>query len=217
MGRTKERLSRSVVTAAAVALADAEGLDALTIRRLATDLGVTPMALYWHFADKDALFDGIAEAVLSEVQVPEAGEGEWYDDLRTLLDALLDALAAHPAAAELVKGRFLENETGCELTERVLTLLRAGGFSAERSSQLAVYALLFMVGLVTGMPGQAIGATDEEREQAVRSKWAKLQALPPQRYPCLLASAETLTDCAASDQWLSLGMDTLMAGIRGQA
>lgn len=217
MGRTKERLSRDVVTQAAVALADAEGLDALTIRRLATDLGVTPMALYWHFKDKDALLDGIAETVLAEVRRPEDASGTWDEQLRALLDALLDALAAHPAVAELVKGRFLQNEPGCELTERVLSLLRDGGFTAERSSQLAVYALLFMVGLVTGMPGQEIGATDEEREQAVRTKWAKLQALPPQRYPRILDSADSLTDCAASDEWLSLGMDTLMAGIRGQA
>jgi TetR/AcrR family transcriptional regulator, tetracycline repressor protein len=215
--RTKERLSRAAVTRAAIALADAEGLEALTIRRLATELGVTPMALYWHFKDKDALHDGIVEAVLAEVRLPDEGGGSWDVELRTVLDALLDALAAHPAIADLVKGRFLVSEPGCELTERVLSLLRAGGCSAERASQLAVYALLFMVGLVTGMPGQAIGASEEEREQAVRSKWAALQALPPKRYPSILDSAATLTDCAASDQWLALGMDTLLAGIRGQA
>src|SRR5690349_18471231 len=50
---TKERLSRETVTERALALADAEGIDAVTIRRLATDLGVTPMALYWHFQDKE--------------------------------------------------------------------------------------------------------------------------------------------------------------------
>jgi TetR/AcrR family tetracycline transcriptional repressor len=216
---TKTRLSRDAVTLAAVALADTEGLDALTIRRLATDLGVTPMALYWHFKDKDALFDGIAEAVLAEVRLPEgAGDPEsWDAQLRTLLDALLDALAAHPAVADLVKGRFLQNEPGRQITERVLALLRTGGFSAEQASQLAVYALLFMVGLVTGMPGQAIGSSEEEREQQVRDKWASLQALPPKRYPCIIDSAESLTDCAATEQFLQLGMDTLMAGIRGRA
>ncbi|MBZ5739819.1 TetR/AcrR family transcriptional regulator C-terminal domain-containing protein [Nocardioides mangrovi] len=215
---TKERLSRETVTRAAVSLADSEGIEALTIRRLATDLGVTPMALYWHFKDKDALFDGIAEAVLAEVELPEeTGAETWDGELRVVLDALCAALAAHPAVAELVKGRFLQNDAGCEITERVLALLRAGGFSTEQASQLAVYALLFMVGLVTGMPGLVIGSDEEEREQAVRRKWASLQALSPKRFPCIIESSASLTDCAASDQWLDDGMDTLMAGIRGRA
>lgn len=219
---TKTRLSRDAVTRAAVALADGDGLEALTIRRLATDLGVTPMALYWHFKDKDALYDGIAEAVLAEVRLPEAADGmedpePWDVQLRALLDALIEVLAEHPAVADLVKGRFMQNEPGRLITERVLALLRTGGFSPEHASQLAVYALLFMIGLVTGVPGQAIGTSDEDREQQVRTKWATLQALPPKRYPCIIESADSLTDCAASDQWLELGLDTLMAGIRGRA
>lgn len=217
-GRGKERLSRDAVAAAAIALVDAEGLDALTIRRLATDLGVTPMALYWHFKDKDALLDGIVEAMLGEVRLPDEASpaAAWDARLRELLAALLDVLAAHPAAADLVKGRFLQNEPGRVITEQVLSLLRGAGFSAERSSQLAVSALLFLTGLVTGMPGLAVGVEAEQREQEIRTKWATLQALPPKRYPCLIESAESLTDCASGDQWLDLGLDTLMAGIRGQ-
>ena len=214
----KERLSRDAVARAGMALADSEGIDALTIRRLAGDLGVTPMALYWHFKDKDALLDGIAEEMLGEVRLPEgdADDESWDASLRELLDSLLDVLAAHPALAELVKRRMLLSDPGREITERVLDLLRTGGFSPERSSQLAVSALLFMTSLVTGMPGLAVGASEDEREEEVRAKWAALQALSPKRYPRILDSAESLTDCAASDEWLSLGMDTLMAGIRGQ-
>lgn len=219
-GRGRERLSRDAVARSAIELVDSEGLDALTVRRLATDLGVTPMALYWHFKDKDALLDGIVEAMLAEVRLPEASASgstqTWDHRLRELLEALLDVLAAHPAAADLVKSRFLLNDPGRVITEEVLSLLRHAGLSTERASQLAVYALLFMTGLVTGMPGLAVGASEDEREQAVRTKWAALQALPPKRYPCLIESAETLTDCAASEQWLGLGLDTLMAGIRGQ-
>src|SRR6476620_10513894 len=57
----RERLSRDTIVAGAVALADAEGLDAVTIRRIANDHQVTPMALYWHFKDKGELLDGIPE------------------------------------------------------------------------------------------------------------------------------------------------------------
>jgi TetR/AcrR family transcriptional regulator, tetracycline repressor protein len=216
--RAKERLSRETVARAALALTDGEGLDALTVRRLATDLGVTPMALYWHFKDKDALLEGVAEAVLLEVRLPTHTESEpWAPRLRELLDALLAPLAAHPAAAPLVKTRMLLNDAGRDIAERVLDLLAEAGFSAERAAQVAVYAMLSMTSLVSDVPGQNVGASEEERDQEVRAKWAALQALPPKRYPRLLESAGWLTDCVESDDWLARGMDTLMAGIEGEA
>ena len=67
----RSRLSKATVVQRALALADAGGLDALTIRRLAQELGVTPMALYWHFRSKDDLLDGLAERVWSEIDVKD--------------------------------------------------------------------------------------------------------------------------------------------------
>ncbi len=101
----KERLSRERIVECAIALADAEGLDAVTIRRLAQDQGVTPMALYWHFKDKDLLLEGIAERLLSRVVIPPVTEEPWYDQLRDVLGALLEVLRAHPAVADLLKAR----------------------------------------------------------------------------------------------------------------
>jgi TetR/AcrR family transcriptional regulator, tetracycline repressor protein len=215
--RSKERLSRETVAQAALALVDSEGLDALTVRRLAGDLGVTPMALYWHFKDKEALLDGVAEAVLSEVALPAVRRGAWPGRLREVLDALLTALAAHPATALVVKTRLLYSDPGRDFAERVLDLLAEAGFSPERGSQVGVYALLTMTSLVSDTPGQSVGATEEERDQEVRVKWAALQALPPKRYPRLIDSAVWLTDCTESEQWLGLGLDTLMSGIEAEA
>lgn len=214
----KERLSRDTVARAAIALVDAEGLDALTVRRLATGLGVTPMALYWHFKDKEALLHGVVEQLLSDVVLPtDDADAPWDIRLRAVLEALLASLAAHPAVAELVKRRMLLNDPGREIAERVLRLLRDGGCTSEQAAQLGMYALTFMTGLVADEPGLAVGTSDEQREQEVRTKWAALQALSPKRFPTIIESAATLTDCAAPEQWLGLGMDTLMAGLRGQA
>ena len=94
----RERLSREVVAARGLALADAEGLDALTVRRLAQDLGVTPMALYWHFADKDALLAGVADQLLQEVVPPAPVDGPWSDRLQAELGALLVALTGPSSA-----------------------------------------------------------------------------------------------------------------------
>src|ERR1700712_4969934 len=113
--RTRERLSREVIVTGALGLADREGIDAVTIRRVANDNSVTPMALYWHFSDKDALFDGIAERIYSEVRMPEPTELQWDDQLRGVLIALLDALRLHPLVAETVPSRIMRSKPGLDI------------------------------------------------------------------------------------------------------
>jgi len=213
---TKDRLSRDAVTERALAMADAEGIEALTIRRLATDLGVTPMALYWHFEDKERLLDGVAELVLSQVRLPPDDEARpWDERLRDVLDRLLAVLAAHPSLTDVVKTRILQSEPGLELTERVLALLRGAGFPAEQAAQQAIYALLFLVGLVTGEPGAMYGQEDEDvRDARLRGKWASLQALSPKRYPHVLEAALPLTSCDSSEEWRAGGLDLLLHGLR---
>ncbi len=212
---TKERLRRETLTERALALADAEGIDAVTIRRLATDLGVTPMALYWHFQDKERLLDGVAELVLSQMTLPPDDESRpWDERLREVLDQLLAVLAAHPSTTDVVKTRILLSEPGLDLTERVLGLLRGAGFSAEESAQRAVNALVFIVGLVNGEPGAfPRGEDDEARDARLRGKWASLQALSPKRYPHVVEASGPLTSCASSDAWRAAGMDLLLRGL----
>src|SRR3954452_13798312 len=125
---TRSPLSRDVVADRALALADAEGIEAVTIRRLATDLGVTPMALYWHFRTKERLLDGVAELVLAQVTLPADDESRpWDERLREVFDDLLAVLAAHPSVVDVVKTRILQSEPGLDLTEHVLGLLRGAG------------------------------------------------------------------------------------------
>src|SRR5215469_16493254 len=106
----RPRLTRDAVVDQALQLADADGLDALTIRKLATRLGVTPMALYWHFRGKEELLEGLAERVWSEIDVNVAAAEPWPAQLRRLLDSLIRVLRAHPAAPQLL----LQTEKPCE-------------------------------------------------------------------------------------------------------
>src|SRR5499425_1561657 len=92
----RARLSKQAVVARALALADANGLDALTIRKLAQDLGVTPMALYWHFRSKEDLLEGMAEQVWGEIEVNVDSSVPWWTQLQGGLESLLRALRAHP-------------------------------------------------------------------------------------------------------------------------
>ena len=197
----------------ALALADTEGLDALTIRRLADEVGVTPMALYWHFSNKDELIDALAAHLFAQVSMPDTPAGaDWVTALRELQVAFVAALRPHPAIAPLARDRVLASPAGLVLAERSLGLLRQAGFSAEQSAELGGYLLGAVVTLVTAEPGRA-GPDDE----AVRARLAALLTLSPSEFPNLVDAAEPLSYCANDDAYYARGVELLIEGLRGLA
>jgi AcrR family transcriptional regulator len=96
-------LSRVTVLEAALAIADRDGVQALSMRRLAADLGVTPMALYNHVAGRDDLLDGVADLVAGEIARPAPGWG-WRRRLVAVLTETRAACLRHPAALPLLQG-----------------------------------------------------------------------------------------------------------------
>lgn len=134
-------LSRTRVLAQAVALADADGLDALSMRALSARLGVVPMALYKHVVDKDDLLDGLAEAVISEFATPEPGHGaDWRVGVRA---ACLDArstLDRHPWARGLLQARTHRTPAVLRHMDALTRLLLAGGLSPDLAHH-AMHAL----------------------------------------------------------------------------
>jgi TetR/AcrR family tetracycline transcriptional repressor len=215
----KERLSRDAIVTCAVSLADAEGLDAVTIRRLAQDQGVTPMALYWHFRDKDLLLEGVVERLLAEVALSEPdpdAEQPWDVQLRDLLEAVLQVLRAHPSMANLVHTRIVSSQVGLALSERAFGLLREAGFEPGQACQIASQALLSLIMMVVAEPGRGIAGEDEEvAQQRIRSKRAALQSLSPEKYPNVVAAAEAMTAPPDESAYFDLVLDMVIQGIRG--
>ena len=212
---TRERLRRETLAAGALALADREGLEAVTIRRLATDNSVTPMALYWHFKDKDAVLDGIAEQIFDSVVLPGPSTGDWDEQLREVLDAVLAAIRPHPLAADLLAPRVMKSVAGLVLAERVIGMLRRAGFSPQQASQTASFLLCSIVTLVTSEPGKQTNLTAEDQENLDRGKRAQLASLDPKLFPSLLESAEFFLYCDDEDTYFARGMDFLVDGTRG--
>jgi TetR/AcrR family transcriptional regulator, tetracycline repressor protein len=212
-----------VIVESAVTLADAEGLDAVTIRRLATDHGVTPMALYWHFKDKDLLLDGVAERVLDEVKVPVYAEGEWpqwHVRLRDAFTAILLPLTRHPEVADLVHKQFLACTSGLDIAEFAFAALREAGFGDQEMSWIGIQSLHELVVLVTQEPGEKSWKRSQaEAAQRVREKRAALQALLPEKYPNIVMCAPALVAEAGGgiDAYRELGLDILIEGIRARA
>src|SRR5215472_13977860 len=97
-------LRRDAVTARALQIADAEGLDAVSFRRLANEFAVTPMALYRHVRDRDDLIDAMADVLLAEIKLPpDEPIEDWLGALRTSLRCAARITADHPAASDILR------------------------------------------------------------------------------------------------------------------
>lgn len=213
---SRPQLSREVVADRAVALADAEGLDAVTIRRLATELGVTPMALYWHFRTKEDLLAGLGDRVLDAVEVP-ARTRRWDVDLRAGLVALLVAMRPHPELAELVAGQVMLHPKGLVLTELALATLSEAGLAPEPTAWFAMQALRTVLALVTGDPSTDDEMPDADRDAHQRQKLARIASLSPAQFPALTAHAEAMASCSDVDMFFELGLDHYIEGVKGLA
>jgi TetR/AcrR family tetracycline transcriptional repressor len=210
-------LTPRTVVEVALTLAESEGLEALTIRRLAKELGVTPMALYWHFRSKDELLDGMAARIFEEVDLSVDASAAWQEQLRALLGSMLGVLRAHPSAAILLSTRTASSEGSLRATEVALGILRRGGFSPTEATQVARHALSTVVNLVGGEPG--VVARDESGEMVDARRRARifLESLPPERYPRLVEAAIPLSEGVNPDAYFAFGLDLLLAGIEAMA
>jgi TetR/AcrR family transcriptional regulator, tetracycline repressor protein len=210
----RTRLSRETVVDGALALIDQEGLDALTIRGLAQRLGVTPMALYWHYKNKDQLLDGLVNRLWSLVDTDvDAGE-TWIDQLRSLMVSLVSVMRAHPASAPLVMDTEPEDAEACfDTMEVALELLRGAGFSARQSADVCRHGLRTAITLAVGGPGHVSASTTE----AVRRKRIILQSLPPDRYPRVIEASAPLTDYEDADAYYEFGIDLFISGVEALA
>jgi len=210
-------LSRAVIVDRAVAIADVDGLDAVSIRRLGQEFGVTPMALYWHVQNKDELLAAMGDRIFADLAIPADATRPWDERLNDLMRAMLQGLRRHPALLPLAFQRVIACPDGLELTEAALTILHDGGFSTRQAANIAAHALRTAIGLVADEPGTEGGLADPDHDLHLAQKRANLAALPPQLYPRLLEAADDLLDCADQGAYDELGVDLFIAGVQALA
>jgi AcrR family transcriptional regulator len=211
----RPRLSKAAVVERGLALADAEGLESVTIRRLAAELGVTPMALYWHFRNKDELLVGLADAIWAELDVNVDPDADWPDQLRFLLESLVRMLRRHPAASHLLIGAEKRtSDAAMVATETALEVLHHGGFDAEYSAAIVRNALFTGLMLTMSEPGFEPGMTEAERAEHMRQTRVRLALLPPDRFPRVVAAAGPMTACDNPDFHYQLGIEMFIAGVQ---
>lgn len=216
MAETRAALSQDLVADTALAIADLEGIGAVTTRRIAESLGVTPMALYWHFSTKEGLINGVADRVLDAVEIP-GPTGSWAGDLRAVLTALVGALRAHPQLAEEVRGRMLVHEHGLALSERALEALASAGFASTEAAWLASHALRVAITMVTAEPVEWSAMPEDAVAEVIRSNRGALAALSAERFPTIVRHADPLAYCDDPDRFFRLAIEHYLLGVEGLA
>jgi AcrR family transcriptional regulator len=210
------RLSRDIVLRAALELVDAEGLDALSMRRLAQELGCDPMSLYRHAANRAALLDGVTEIVLNELAIfPD--DPDWQAQLRRIAHDLRLLALRHPNVVPLLVTRPLSTPLGLRPLgtlrplEQILALLIDAGFAP--ADALHVYRAYygFLYGHILNELQEFIVDPDEN-EAILR---LGLHRLPAKKFPHLRALGPVLADYDG-DAELDQGLTILLNGLNAQ-
>jgi AcrR family transcriptional regulator len=220
--RPRAPLSRDRVLRAAVELADRDGLDALTMRRLAQELGVEAMSLYHHVANKEAVLDGVTEVVLGEMleAVADVGspapEDDWRGALRARILAAREVLLRHVWAPRVFETRTTLSPPLIAYFDGTLGILRAGGFSWD----LAHHAMHALGSRALGFTQELFEPDDPEAGEA--DAMAMLEQMADQ-FPNIVGMMAAVAHGAdgtlgwCDDQHeFEFGLDVILEGLEGR-
>lgn len=208
------RLSRERVLATALELVDREGLSALSMRRTGAELGVEAMALYRYAAGKDALLDGLVEALYTELEEQLAASAEapeWRDELHRIAAATYRVAFAHPQVAPLLATRMLAVPLARRPLavlrdhERILALLGRAGLDEDATVMAFRAVTSWVLGYILG-DLRAMVDNPDEPDPAFR---LGLHRMPARELPHLRGAAPTLARRGAPEG-LALGLDALL-------
>ena len=202
-GLTRERVAR-----AALEILDAEGVDGLTMRRVAERLGVGTMSLYGHVRGKEDLLDAAIDAASAPADLRL--EGTWREQLTTLATTARAMLERHPAIVAVRMRDPVLRPEALRFAEAGLTVLRGAGLDASEAAR--AFRLLFTY--TFGYCGLSPSA---RAEQARRQADVAVAGLPPQRFPQLHDARAEVVDAMAGDETFAFGLECILDGIEARA
>jgi len=210
--RSREPLTRDRVIEAALRVMDEEGLDAVSMRRVAREVGVEAMSLYHHVEDKEDLLDGICEHIMAGFEFPDPVD-DWAENCKRGARAWRRLLQAHPAVMRLFAEQRGPTRSidSMRPMEFALTILRGSGLS-DRDTAQAFHAFGgYIQGFVIMELGSIAGGADEEHTKF----HAELADALPDEFPTLRAVSRYFAECD-SDEQFEFGLDLLIRGLEAK-
>jgi AcrR family transcriptional regulator len=211
-------LTIDAIAAAALRVVDDEGLDAMTMRRVAQELGTGAASLYAYVDNKERLLELVIDRALGELEPPPPGDGPWQEQLKAGLREVRALFSRHRDLARASFARIPLGENALRASEWMIATLRRGGLPTDVIAYacdllpLYVTAIAYEESIYAGeqvSPEQLAGYVAEMRSY--------FESLPPARFPNVVAFAAALTAGAQGDERFEFGLDVLIAGLAAMA
>jgi TetR/AcrR family tetracycline transcriptional repressor len=205
-------LSRRAVLAAARHIADEQGVDRLTMRQLAGELGVLPNALYSYFPSKEALLDALIDDLLGDIDLGDSAAGDWRAGLVRVMDTSRRLLLAHPQLVPVFLGRPGLGPNAARLGEVTFTLLRQAGLDGDRAVEAFRVLLIYSLGFAA-FQAPRLETDSTARTQQVETTFA---GLPEDVFPLMRRLARNLA-APTTDSHYHTGLRWLIDGLSAEA
>jgi AcrR family transcriptional regulator len=205
-------LSRELVLETAVKLADRGGLESLSMRKLGQELGVEAMALYYHFANKDEVIDGMVDLVFSEVDLPIGG-ADWKTAMRRRAFSLRDVLLRHRWALGLMESRRKPGPANLRHHDAVIGSLLSAGLDMPTTAH--AYSLLDSY--IYGFALFAMNLPFDPSEEVPELGRITLRAFPVDAYPNLVAYVSAMRPGYNHGDEFDYGLDLILDGLQKAA
>jgi TetR/AcrR family tetracycline transcriptional repressor len=212
--RPAPALTRERILRLAIKRADAGGLEQVSMRKLAAELSVTPMALYWHYPNRDALLDAMAEHVAGELVYDDDTGASWQERVGAVLTATLAVFHEHPWVGPLARHRIVPAPNFLRALEVLLDTVRVAGYGPQAAASVVDFVIDSLAAMAAQFPS-ATGRNAEPRAASdgqlrMRKHLADLAA---SEYPRIREAAAPLTTPERPEVYVKLGIDILVRGI----
>jgi len=209
----KAPLSEEVIVQAALEILRAEGLDAVTMRRVASELDTGPASLYVYIRGRDELRAAMLDRVSSTISLQTPDPTRWREQALDLLTRLLHALEAHPGIAQVAVAQIPTTEHAMDFGENLMAVLLAGGVDLRDAAWACeILPLIVTVTAVETAAHEALGRTEASGQQITAELTQTVAALPAERYPLLTSHIGELTS-GGGEQRFAFAIDTFIDGL----
>ena len=216
--RRREPITREAIVDTALKVLDEEGMDGLSMRRIADELGTGAASLYWHVGSKDGLLDLVFDRIIGEQHVPDPEPGRWQEQLKEVARNMRTAIVSHRDVVEMSLGRIPMGPNALDWSERVLAILRSGGVP----DHLAVVGVWLLTSVVNGFTMDETAdytpTTGEPRvsEEDARMASNYIASLPRDRFPNMVEVAQYYTAGDPNERF-ELLLDLFVDGLAKRA
>ena len=212
----KAPLSEDAVVDAALAILKSEGLEAVTMRRVAASLDTGPASLYVYVSGREGLLQSMLDRVTATVELEVPDPSRWRAQLHSLLQRVHQALIAYPGIAALTLADPPTTEAVLRLTENLLGILLSGGLDSQDAAWISdIFVSLVRVAASEDDVRRA-GRSDDDRRQQVNDLYETFAGLPPDRFPLIAGHASEMV-AGDGDERFHFAVDALIDGVVSRA